>query len=131
MKGLDTNVLVRYLTQDDPEQSKKANALIEETASKGDLTWINSVVLCELVRVLRGAYGHDKREIVSVLEKMLSVAQFLIEDKDIARKALEEYRDGDGDFADHLIGWRNRKSGCEKTFTFNRRLKKSEMFQVL
>ena len=130
MKGLDTNVLVRYLTQDDLEQSRKANSLLEEAASHGERCFINSVVLCELVWVLRGAYGYDKDEVCMVIDKLLSTIQFSIEDKELAYQALEDYRGG-GDFADHLIGWRNQKAGCDVTVTFDRTLKWSGLFLVL
>ena len=65
-----------------------------------------------------------------VLDKLLSTAEFSIEDKELACRALEDYRTG-GDFADHLIGWRNRKDGCDTTVTFDHGLKKSPRFTVL
>lgn len=131
MTGLDTNVLVRYLTQDDPRQSRAATACIEKTARTGQRCYINAVVLCELVWVLQGAYGYDKREIVRVLEKMLSTVEFSIEDRDLSRRALDDYRSGSGDFADYLIGGRNRHAQCDETVTFDRGLKKSDLFRVL
>jgi predicted nucleic-acid-binding protein len=130
MKGIDTNVLVRYLTQDEPAQSRKANVFLRETSSRGERCFIGSVVLCELVWVLRGAYGYGRAEICMVLEKLLSTAEFSIEDKEIAYRALEDYRTG-GDFADHLIGWRNLKAGCDVTVTFDRALKGDPRFTVL
>jgi predicted nucleic-acid-binding protein len=130
MTGLDTNVLVRYLTQDHPDQSRKAVSHMERAASHGERCFINSVVLCELVWVLRGAYGYEKDDLCRVLEKLLSTVEFLIEDKDLAYRALDDFRSG-GDFADHLIGWRNRKAGCDTTLTFDRNLKSSGCFMVL
>ncbi len=130
MKGLDTNVLVRYLTQDDPDQSRRANAFLQEAASKGERCFIGSVVLCELVWVLRGAYGYERDDVCMVLEKLLSTVEFSIEDKELAYRALEDYRTG-GDFADHLIGWRNGKVGCDVTVTFDRDLKNNPRFIVL
>ena len=66
MIGLDTNILVRYLTQDDPGQSRKANAEIEKGLAEGHMFFIADIVLCELVWVLETAYGYDRREIVPV-----------------------------------------------------------------
>ena len=131
MKGLDTNVLIRYLTQDDPKQSRAATAWIEKSTGKGQRCYINAIVLCELVWVLKGAYGHDKADIVMVLEKMLSTVEFSIEDRDSARHALDDYKRGSGDFADYFIGWRNRKARCDETVTFDRGLKKNELFKLL
>jgi predicted nucleic-acid-binding protein len=131
VRGLDTNLIVRYLTQDEPEQARKANAAIEEAVRDGKRCFIASIVLCELVWVLQAAYGYDKEDVSRVLEKMLSTVEFSIEDKDLALRALDDYRKGSGDFADPLIGWRNRKSGCETTLTFDRNLKKNDLFTVL
>jgi predicted nucleic-acid-binding protein len=131
MRGLDTNVIVRYFTQDDPVQSRKANALIEEASAEGVKCFIDAIVLCELVWVLRAAYGYEKKKIVSVLEKLLSTVEFSIGRKDIAFRAFEEYRQGSGDFADYLIGSRNRNEGCETTFSFDQSLRDCELFRVL
>jgi predicted nucleic-acid-binding protein len=131
MIGLDTNVLVRYLTQDDPLQSPRANALIEKAAARGESCAVTSVVLCEVVWVLRSAYGYGKREIVPVLEKLLATVQFVIDDKVSAYAAVEDYRAGRGDFADYLIGRQNRRDGCVKTSTFDRTLGDSDLFEVL
>jgi predicted nucleic-acid-binding protein len=131
LKGLDTNVLVRYLTQDDAAQSKVVNELIDKTASRGDRIAISAIVLSELVWVLRSAYGLRKADILAALEKIMDVAQLAIEDKDAARLALEDYRKGRGDFSDYLIGRRNRKQGCEATVTFDSRLEGSELFDQL
>jgi predicted nucleic-acid-binding protein len=131
MKGLDTNVLVRYLTQDHPVQSRKANALIAEAVDRGEQCPINVIVLCELVWVLREAYHLDKPTVAATLEKVLDTAQLVVEQADLARRALDDYRRGRGDFADYLIGWRNRQAGCSDTATFDRTLARSALFRVL
>jgi len=129
--GLDTNVLVRYLTQDDPAQARRANAVVAAALEKGERCRLDSVVLCELVWVLRGAYECDKATVLDTLERVLATAQFDIGDKDLVRLALEDHRRGSGDFADYLIGHRNRDAGCASTATFDRRLRSSAVFRVL
>lgn len=131
MTGLDTNVLVRYLTADDPRQSRRAAALVAEAVSAGDRLFVGAVVLCELVWVLRGAYSLDRPTIAMALDRILATAQIDIDQKDIVREALEDYRAGSGDFADYVIGRRAREAGCEKTATFDRRLKASGLFRLL
>ncbi len=73
MIGLDTNLLVRYLTRDDaPQYAKaKAKALIDKTTARGDGFVINTVVLCEVAWVLRAAYGYSRDEITDALEQIL------------------------------------------------------------
>jgi predicted nucleic-acid-binding protein len=129
--GLDTNILARYLTQDDPTQSRRANAVITEASRRGDRCAVNTIVLCELVWVLRDAYGVDRGTVAATLEKILDTAQFVIEDRDLARRALADYRQGPGDFSDYLIGWRNRQAGCSETATFDRALRRSELFRLV
>ncbi len=131
MKGLDTNVLVRYLTQDDPAQARKANALIGGVVGKGERLHLDLAVVCEVVWVLRGAYDLKKETVAGAIEKVLDAAQFSIEDRDLLREALEAYRTSQGDFADYVLGLRNRKAGCSATATFDRALRKSELFMLL
>ncbi|HEX9688015.1 MAG TPA: type II toxin-antitoxin system VapC family toxin [Thermoanaerobaculia bacterium] len=131
IRGLDTNVLVRYLTQDEPGEARKANAVIEGTLAKGGSCYLSIVVLCEIVWVLRGAYRLGKKSILLALDRILETEGFRVEDQDLVREALEEFRLGRGDFADYAIGARNRAAGCEDTVTFDRSLKGSGLFAVI
>ena len=131
MKGIDTNVLVRYLVRDDKKQAQRASEFIQRATSGGKRCFINHIVLCELVWVLESAYNCSKREIVHVLEKIVMTRQFEIERKDIARLALYDFANGKGDFADYFIGRINQEHGCDKTATFDRSLKDSDSFEIL
>lgn len=131
MKGLDTNVLVRYLVKDDKKQAEKASAYLRKSTASGENCFINTIVLCELVWVLESAYDYGKQEIADVLEKILVTKQFEIESKDIARQAMHDYRRGSGDFADYLIGRINQVRGCDVTASFDRTLKTASSFIVL
>lgn len=131
MIGLDTNILVRYLTQDDPDQSRKANVEIEKGLSAGHVFFIADIVMCELVWVLETAYGYDRREIAPILENILRTKQFQFENKSLLWKSLADYRNKKGDFADHLIGQAGQKEGCSKTLTFDAGLRNNPLFRVL
>lgn len=131
MNGVDTNVLVRYLTQDDPKQAQAVDALIAGAVEQGSRLRIDDVVLCELVWVLRGAYRFTPATIASALDKILSTALFAFEDREVLRRALDDYRAEGGDFADHLIGRRNVNAGCESTITFDRALETSAAFTLI
>ncbi len=120
MIGLDTNVLVRYLVQDDPVQAGKAARLIEQAADHGDRLFVSCIVLCELVWVLSGCYGATKPELVEVLGKILDTAQFEIEHKDCARAALTDFRTHRADYADCLAGRIGRALGCRSTCSFDK-----------
>jgi predicted nucleic-acid-binding protein len=121
MIGLDSNVLVRYLTQDDPAQSRKANRLVEDALRAGEKLYLNHVVMCELNWVLSRAYGYERADLAEAVEKILSAAQFEFEDKNSLWQALEGFRQYGADFADCLIGVKNAAAGCGTTLTFDRR----------
>jgi predicted nucleic-acid-binding protein len=131
MKALDTNVLIRYLVQDDPPQARKAAVYIEGAAAAGDQILISHIVLCETVWVLDSAYGYDRTEIAGAIEKLLQSATFVFEAKDVVSGAFEEYRSTKVDFADCLIGLSHRSLGCEPTATFDTALRKLATFKVL
>lgn len=131
MIGLDTNILVRYLTQDDPVQAKKAAHDIEKELSAGDMFFIADIVMCELVWVLESAYGYARKEIALVFDRILRTIQFQFENKDLLWQSLADYRSNNGDFADYLIGRAGRKAGCREILTFDTGLKDSPLFRVL
>jgi predicted nucleic-acid-binding protein len=129
--GLDTNVLVRYLTEDDPVQSRRAADLIATVTARGGRCFISAIVLCEMTWVLRGLYKISRPDLVETLDRMLATSQFVIGDKDLVRRALAAYRAGRADFADYIIGEQHTDEGCAKTVTFDRRLRGASGFQVI
>lgn len=131
MIGLDTNVVVRYLTQDDPVQSALATEAIEDTAERGDRLFLSGVVLCELVWVLESAYGYERTEVTNAVERILRTAQFDFDHKDLLWQAWHDYRTGKGDFSDYLIGRLGHAAGCGETLTFDRALESSPLFRLL
>ena len=131
MTGLDTNVLVRYLTGDDPAQSRKAGAVIEDARTRNERLLIHPVVLCELVWVLESAYDLPKVEVAGVLDRILRTAQFEVLDKALVWRAWEDYRSGAGDFADYFIGRAHAAAGGGQTVTFDRSLRGCPDFRVL
>ena len=131
MIGIDTNVLVRYLTQDDAAQARRVDELIAEVQQSRERLHIDDIVLCELVWVLHGAYRLSKPTVVAAIDKIISTSLFSFDDRELLRSALEEYREGRGDFADYIIGRRNIRAGCERTVTFDRSLAGSAAFSAL
>jgi predicted nucleic-acid-binding protein len=129
--GLDTNVLVRYLTDDDPAQARRAAACIHGAVARGDRCFLSPVVLCELSWVLLGAYEVSKADLLTTLDRLLSTSQFTIGAKDVIREAVDAYRAGRADFADYVIGATAQGAGCAATATFDRRLRGDPRFQVL
>ncbi len=132
MRGLDTNVLVRYITADDAEQTQRAKEIIERAEDNGERLYVNTIVLCELCWTLRGKqYEYDRPSIAAVIELILDTAVFEIQNRDTVQRAMVDYRLGKADFSDYLIGYQNRALGCEDTVTFDRKLRHHEGFDLL
>ncbi len=131
MIGLDTNVLVRYLVADDPDQLALVDRLVAEAVAAGERLYLNSVVLAEAAWVLESVYGYRKAQILESLEAVARTRQFSLADRDAVVRALERYREGTADFSDYLIGELNRSDGCRQTVTFDRSLGDSPAVRVL
>jgi predicted nucleic-acid-binding protein len=131
MIGLDTNVLVRYLTQDDPAQFAAVDRLIRKARHTGEAFFLNQIVLCEAVWVLESVYRYSREVIAQSVEKLLMTVDFEIDQRDDVWVALAEYKRYGADFADYLIGRCNVTHGCGHTVTFDRLLKGASGFQLL
>ena len=128
MIGLDTNVLVRYLTRDDEAQWKQAVEIINDAES----CFISNVVLCEMVWVLRGKpYKYSQAEILKTLELMLQSSKLEFANRTVIYQAIKLTKLGKTDFADYLIGAVNHHYECSKTVTFDQKLKGEKWYQVL
>ena len=132
MRGLDTNVLVRLFTEDDPSQHALARSFVESCEDTDQELHVSAVVLCELVWTLAGTRYRSTREMqAQVVEELLETAIFVVEDHDLAKIALEDFRAGRGDLADYLIGRVNARAGSTDTVTFDRSLEAEKGFTVL
>ena len=131
MIGLDTNVLARYIVQDDPEQAEAAAHLIEGRCSAQSPGYVSVPVLVELVWVLAGAYRYERPVVASVVRQLLQTVEFMVEDRDVAWPALREFEAGGADFADCLIAHRNHARRCTQTYTFDRRAARGRHFALV
>ena len=122
MNGLDTNVLVRYLVQDDLEQWRLADEYIKRVKANGETCFLNNIVLCELVWVLKTAYKLSRNEIIDVLEKILKADAFDFENREAAWWPVQQMKHGKADFSDQLINKINQQAGCHETVTFDTKL---------
>lgn len=130
MIGLDTNVIVRYLVQDDPAQSKVATRIFEDRLTSENHGFISCVTLCEVVWVLKRGYKVGRREIASILKGLLDAEELEIESRDIVWRALADFESGKADFSDYLIGQRALSVGATTTFTFDETAAKSPLFSL-
>lgn len=120
MTGLDTNILVRYLTQDDPSQSSKSAEIMKRlTASNPG--FVSVVVMAELAWVLDRSYGLSKQELADCIERTLQTSELVIEREQQIFTAMIALKEGWGSFADALIAALGARAGCAHTLTFDRK----------
>ncbi len=119
MIGLDTNILVRYVAQDDAKQSLRATRLIESLTAEAP-GYVGLVAVVELVWVLTGCYDSSREEVAAVLETLLRAKELVVADADAVWKALRLFKQGKADFADCLIERCGALAGCSHTATFDR-----------
>lgn len=120
MIGLDTNVLVRYIMQDDPAQSAKAAGLIESLDADNP-GFIALVSVVELYWVLTSCYGLSDAQAASALEAVIRTRQFVVERADVVVRALSVFQAGKSDWPDCLIERSAAHAGCSQTVTFDER----------
>ena len=128
MLGIDTNVLVRFLVRDDQTQFEKARKLLKREVSNGRRVFINQLVLLETEWVLRSRYGLAKTLMLDTISRLLDAPDIQLEDEPAVEEALFIWRDANADFADCLIGARNRRLGCRATVTFDTKASKLSGF---
>ena len=127
MIGIDTNVLIRYIAQDDATQSARAIRLIERECSAATPGFVGLVVLVEIVWVSESSYGAKRDEVVEIVRRLLSIRQLVVQDSEIVWKALRSFESGKADFADCLIQGVAAAAGCDRTMTFDKQASKAGM----
>lgn len=131
MTGIDTNVLVRVLANDNAQQVERARMFFDRSRESGEVVYVSAIVLCETAWVLRASFGASRAEIITALETVLATDIFQIEHESAVRAAIEQYRRGPADFSDYLIGELHLATGCGTTVTFDRTLRSSRDFSLL
>lgn len=118
MLGIDTNVLVRLLVEDDAEQTRRAQRLVARAVEAGDAVVISLLVLLETEWVMRSRYAFEKDAVLRSLRRLLEAREFDFEDEPAIEEALYRYHESAAGFADCLIAAHNRRLGCAATATF-------------
>jgi len=131
MLGIDTNVLVRFLVRDDEAQFEKARKLIRREVAAGRRVFVNQLVLMETEWVLRSRYAVPKNQIVEAISGLLNATDVQFEDEPAVEEALFIWKDSVADFADCLIGAKNRRLGCRATATFDAKAARLPSFMAV
>ena len=119
MIGLDTNLLLRYLAQDDPTQSVRATEIIEQRLTEQEPGFVSLVCILEVVWVLRSLYKRSRQQIANDIEMLLAADTLDIQNEQEVYTAVVSLRNGIGTFEDALIGSLGVWRGCSATMTFD------------
>jgi predicted nucleic-acid-binding protein len=130
MIGLDTNILVRYLTQDDPIQSPKATEIIERRLTEEKPGFVSIVAMVEAVWVLERAYGLSAHEIARAVERVLQTDVLFVENEQEVFTGMIALKNGKGSFADAVIAALGARMGCSYTLTFDRKALRLPDFEL-
>ncbi len=128
MIGLDTNVLVRYIVEDDEKQARIATRIID-ARTPADPGFVSHLVLVELTCVLASCYDADKATLIAVIEQLLQTKQLVVEEVETVWHALQDYKKATADFSDCLISRKHQGAGCSITLTFDKAASKLPFMQ--
>ena len=131
MIGLDTNILIRYLTQDHPAQSAKATEILERRLTQNNPGFVSVVAMVETVWVLDRAYGLTTQEIATAVERLLQVEVLAIENEQEVFTAMVALKQGRRSFADALIAELGARVGCTRTLTFDQKVVRLPGFELV
>lgn len=131
MIGLDTNIVVRYLAQDDPVQSPKATEIIEHRLNEDEPGFVSLVTIAETVWVLNRLYGLSDQEIAHAIERMLQADSLVVQNEQEVFTAMIALKSGSGTFADALIASLGTWAGCSSTLTFDKKPTRIKGFELI
>jgi predicted nucleic-acid-binding protein len=131
MIGLDTNVVLRYLLQDDPKQTRQANQIFDRQLSEQTPGFINLVTVLEVVWVLRSLLKQNSSQIATHLENLLTADSLEVQNEQQVFEAAFALKRGTGEFEDALIGALNAWIGCSHTLTFDRKAARLPHFKAI
>lgn len=131
MIALDTNLLVRLLTNDDARQAAKVEAWLSQNASAREPAYVDHIVLCELAWVLERSYGYSREAVLQALGALLAHEQFKIESPALVRQASALFETGSADFSDYLLAVRAQAAGYAPVLTFDKNAAKTATHRLL
>ena len=130
MKAIDTNILVRFLVNDEPRQSKLARDLFHKAEVSRDRLYVSNMVLLETLWVLESAYDVDRESLLETLHELLLMPVLALENRELIQAVLASARTGKAELSDLLIGHAAQLAGCEITLTFDKVAARLSVFQL-
>jgi len=131
MLALDTNILVRLITNDDPAQAQRVQEALDDELAAGRECLVGHVVLCELVWVLGRLYGYSVAQCRQTMGELLGFAGLRFESMPVVMAAFKAWQQHGGDWADHVIGAQMQALGCDAVLTLDQRAGRAATHRLL
>jgi predicted nucleic-acid-binding protein len=131
MIGLDTNILVRFLTEDDPIQSAQARRIIERKLTEHNPGFVSLATILETTWVLESVYQRSRQQVAEAIHRILQVETFVIQNEQEVYTAMIALQTGQGSFDDALIAALGQWAGCTSTLTFDKKASRLKGFELI
>jgi len=131
MKSVDTNIIIRFLVNDDKKQGQLVKKLFEDTEKRESSLLISVPVLLEVLYVLKSVYGFKREDILMALESLITLPILIFEKTDVVQNFISAGKDIHLELDDLFIAMISRDSGCETTITFDKKAARSSLFELL
>lgn len=131
MIGLDTNLLVRFIMEDEPIQSRKVRHIIERRLTEHNPGFVSLATLLETAWVLESIYRQSRQQVAEAIHRILQIETFVIQNEQEVYTAMIALETGKGSFEDALIGALGKWAGCTSTLTFDRKASRMEGFELV
>ena len=131
MKAVDTNVLVRFLIQDDEIQTQIVTQILSEAEETKQPLFVSQTVVLELIWVLKSAYEVTRQDILTSINELLSMSALEFQGQQVVRDFVTASNDNTYDLSDLLISQVAKGDGCDTTLTFDKKAAKSPLFTGL
>jgi predicted nucleic-acid-binding protein len=131
MRALDTNILVRFLVNDDAVQGEKVRILFDKAETAGEAFYVATPVVLELLYVLDSVYGFARADILQALAALLLMPVLVFGNPDLLSQLVQRGRNEKTDLQELLVARSGEAAGCTTTLTFDRKAARSSLFELL
>lgn len=131
MKGIDTNILVRFLVGDDETQARKVYDLFKKAEAARSELFVPLLVILELIWVLESVYAIPRHEILDALRELLLMPVLNFEHRPALHHFIQAAQESTYDLSDLLIAHAAKAQGCEVVMTFDRKAARFELFELV
>ena len=131
MKAVDTNILIRFLVNDDEQQAAIVHGLLNQYEERQESLFVPLLVTLELLWVLQAAYRVEREDIIDSVDDLMAMPVFEFDHQSAVRAFLTSARKSSCDLSDLLIAHSAAMAGCESTYTFDRKASKFDLFEAL